>query len=143
VPGPVFLFPSDLHLATIKSRIYHHLCSRYAGSLLEAEQLKHIRSFDEELNTWKAAHLREEAPAPLDASSSPEHAASALRALIPRLEYYNCLVRVHQAGLRCRWRQRGHSEALRLSEEIVLESCRSTLIYIRTVRSLLSSHTFW
>ncbi|KAL2787487.1 hypothetical protein BJX66DRAFT_341130 [Aspergillus keveii] len=142
-PGPVFLFPSDLHLATIKSRIYHHLCSRHAVSLLEAEQLKQIRSFDEELNTWKALHLREEAPAHLDASSSPEHAARALRALIPRLEYYNCLVRVHQAGLRCHRRQRGHSEALRLSEEIVLESCRSTLIYIRTVRSLLSSHTFW
>ncbi|KAL2841848.1 hypothetical protein BJY01DRAFT_217073 [Aspergillus pseudoustus] len=138
---PVFLFPSDLRLAMMKSRIYHHLYSPRSANVPETEQLKHICSLDEDLDSWKASYLSETTR--FDDNLSPEHTAHAIRATIPRLEYYNCIVRIHQASLRCQQLRTDSCKQSTSSEEIVLEACCSTILYTGMIRPLLSSHTFW
>ena len=135
---PVLLFPSDLRLALIKSKICQLLYSREALELPETEKLRRICILDEELDSWKSTCLS--AASEISPTADPEHIALAIRVMLPRLEYYNCLARIHQAGRR---EQGILSQGLPSCDEIVMEASRSTLVYIELVSAILRVEIYW
>lgn len=135
---PGLLFPSDIRLARIKSKIYQLLYSREALELPDAEKLRHISILDEELNVWKSTCLA--AASEISPTADPGHIAVSIRIMLPRLEYYNCLARIHQFGRRS---QDILSRRLSSCDEIAIEASRSTLMYTGLIRPILRVETYW
>jgi hypothetical protein len=135
---PGLLFPSDIRLAMIKSKIYQLLYSQEALGIPDAEKLRRISILDKELNTWKSTYLA--AASEISPTADPGHIAISIRIILPRLEYYNCLARIHQFS------RRGQdilSRRLVSCDEIAIEASRSTLMYTRLIRPILRVETYW
>ena len=141
--------PGDLRLSLIKSEAYVELYSPLAVHQNDTQLLKHIRELDELLETWRLSQPLESRP-----SLSFTREAHNLRsdrnglkvsAFLLQLEYYHCMMTIHQASGRCKdWSESSAvGEALRSSLEIVLESSRSSLQYLQSARRFVVPYLFW
>lgn len=139
------LYPTDLRLAVLKSKIYRLLYSSSSLRLPESTRLQLIRQLDEELGELKSqfpAVCQPDIYAKGDVPDSLLHDLS-LRGVNTHLEYYHCLSKIHGACIS------GSGSAMRnlsppsSSIELCYQACRSTLLYICRIHHLVMKETFW
>ncbi|KAF7122493.1 hypothetical protein CNMCM5793_000518 [Aspergillus hiratsukae] len=135
------LFPSDIRLSLIKSKLYRLLYSDYARGQPQARRLQYIRELDQEIRDLKSS---------FPASCWPDFFATenernysfhdlSIRGVNLHLEYYFCLGRIHSAV-------RPYSQEwsfLPSSADLFYQESRSMLLYISRIRDFLNWHTFW
>jgi hypothetical protein len=139
------LYPTDLRLAVLKSKIYRLLYSSSSLRLPESTRLHLIRQLDEELSELKSqfpAVCQPDKYAKGDVPDSLLHDLS-LRGVNTHFEYYHCLSKIHGACIS------GSGSAIRnlsppsSSIELCYQACRSTLLYICRIQHLVMKDTFW
>ncbi|KAL5685192.1 hypothetical protein EMGR_004502 [Emarellia grisea] len=138
------LYPSDLRLAMLKSRVYHLLYSEQSLSHSRARRLQLIRELDQELNDLKSQFPSACKPDAVVSGSVPDYLIHdlSLRGVNVHLEYYHCLSKIHGASAI-------GTPALQslappsTSMELCYQAARSTLIYLRRIRHLIFPETFW
>jgi hypothetical protein len=139
------LYPSDLRLAMLKSKVYHLLYSEQSLSHSRARRLQLIRELDEELNDLKSQFPEACKPDAVVNGNVPDYLVHdlSLRGVNVHLEYYHCLSKIHGASAI------GSTPVLQslsppsTSMELCYQAARSTLIYLRRVRHLIFPETFW
>ncbi|KAL3435221.1 hypothetical protein BDV09DRAFT_204197 [Aspergillus tetrazonus] len=134
------LYPSDLRMALLKSRIYRLLYSVEAQRQSEARRLQRIRDeLDQELVNLKASFPRHCQPDDFAKGLVPDtlfHDLS-LRGANIHLGYYFCLTKIHSATAG------GGMSPPASSIELCYQAARSTLLYIRRVQNCIIPETFW
>ncbi|CBF87757.1 uncharacterized protein ANIA_09516 [Aspergillus nidulans FGSC A4] len=133
------LYPSDLRMALLKSRIYRLLYSVEAQRQSEARRLQRIRELDQELVNLKASFPRHCQPDDFAKGLVPDtlfHDLS-LRGANIHLGYYFCLTKIHSATAG------GGMSPPASSIELCYQAARSTLLYIRRVQNCIIPETFW
>jgi hypothetical protein len=139
------LFPSDLRLAIIKSKIHRLLYSDDGIAQSEARRIQYIRELDEELSDFKSNFPVICQPEGVLNRTVPDfmlHDLS-LRGVNIHLEYYHCLAKIHGASNAGGTSSPESWPQLPSSVELCYESARSTLLYISRVRHLVGPETFW
>jgi hypothetical protein len=140
------LYPTDLRLAVLKSKIYRLLYSPSSLTQSEGARLQVIRQLDEELSDLKSqfpAVCQPDMYANGDVPDSLLHDLS-LRGVNTHLEYYHCLSKIHGACIS------GSSGSVMRnlsppssSMELCYQASRSTLLYICRIHHLIMKETFW
>lgn len=139
------LYPSDLRLAMLKSKVYHLLYSEQSLSYLRARRLQLIRELDQELNDLKSQFPDACKPDAVVNGSVPDYLIHdlSLRGVNVHLEYYHCLSKIHGASAIGSTPVSQGLSAPSTSMELCYQAARSTLIYLRRVRHLIFPETFW
>lgn len=141
------LFPSDIKLKNIKSRVFESLCSATSLHKSGEDILLAIRVLDPDLEIWPLSLSHEYLPELSLSRGRPPYLSKNLtgRALIMQLEYYNCLTVIHQTTSRyVVWVQGRNEIPLGISTSIALAvvASRSTLQHLRTHEYALDASGF-
>lgn len=139
------LYPSDLRLSLLKSKIYRHLYSHSSLDHSEATRIQLIRELDQELNDLKARFPSACQPEEFTTGGAPENLLLdlSLRGVNVHLEYYHCLAKIHGASVAGGIPITQTPSPISSSMELCYQASRSTLIYIGRVRHLINPDTFW
>ncbi|KAJ5683515.1 transcriptional regulator family: Fungal Specific TF [Penicillium macrosclerotiorum] len=139
------LYPSDIRLNLIKSKIYRLLYSEKNSSRSEARRIQLIRELDLELSDLRAEYPVECRPDAFATEKAPDYLFHdlSIRGISIHLEYYYCLGKIHGANTSFNIPTSKTWSPLPSSDEICYEAARSTLIYIGRVRHYINYHTFW
>ncbi|KAF7586439.1 hypothetical protein BBP40_008902 [Aspergillus hancockii] len=140
ISSDILLFPSDLRLALIKSRIYRLLYSEVARAQTEAIRMQRILELDQELGALESsfpAHCQPHVFATPDCPVYAFHDLS-MRGVTLHLDYYYCVKRIHEANAACSTPS-SFSSGMGLS----YQTSRCMLIYIIQVHSFITWHSFW
>ncbi|KAL4811478.1 hypothetical protein BDV18DRAFT_9906 [Aspergillus unguis] len=139
------LYPSDLRLTLIKSKIYTLLYSDHGQAQPEARRLQYIRELDEELNSLKASFPDNCWPDMFATGEAPDYTFHdlSLRGVNLHLDYYFCLGKIHGAIDAEKLSSFGALSLLSSSAELFYEESRTMLLYISRIRHYLNWHTFW
>ncbi|KAL4953201.1 hypothetical protein BDW69DRAFT_200338 [Aspergillus filifer] len=145
--GP--LFPVELRLSLIKSRIFNALYSYQGLQKSDAEIIKLIRELDDDLEHWRLSippDLRPTLTYGKTVHKSPNTMTMVL--IIIHLNYYFCVNIVHLAGSRCEsWRSTCSSDdmmnGLRSSLTMSVAASRSLLLFLQDSESSISTGSFW
>ena len=142
--------PVDLDLSVIKSKVYRVLYSLRAMRKLDHDLLRDIRELDEELENWRQTVPAAWRPLIRFASTCtvdmPGGMHDKMRIFIVHLEYYYLMAMIHSASGRCQtWNNKdsGERHGVRSSLQLCVEASRSTLFYLRSIRTLVPSESFW
>lgn len=140
------LYPTDLRLAILKSKIYRLLYSPSSLRQSEGARLQAIRQLDDELSGLKSqfpAICQPDFYMKGEASDSLLHDLS-LRGVNTHLEYYHCLSKIHGACIS------GNNKSVMRnlsppssSMELCYQASRSTLLYICRIQHHIMKETFW
>ncbi|RAL08804.1 Zn(II)2Cys6 transcription factor [Aspergillus homomorphus CBS 101889] len=145
-PTAGLLYPTDLRMSIIKSKIYRLLYSDYGLAQSAAIRVQYIRELDEELSNVKARFPADCRPENLSPGSIPDSWVLdlSLRAVNMHLEYYYCLAIIHGA-CRITGSHPSPDEVSPLSSSIELcnQAARSILLYLSRLRHLIIPQTFW
>ncbi|KAL5363818.1 C6 zinc finger domain protein [Aspergillus floccosus] len=141
------LFPWDLRLSILKSRVYQDLYSVNSLHQSVPELLSRIRSLDEALDQWRLSLPAEFRPTLYFPPETPISAKVNTQMVMLRLAYYHCVTTVHQASTKCQISgtdftglvPEGITSSARLS---VTASC-STLSYLYKVLPVVKGECFW
>lgn len=139
------LYPSDLRLAMIKSKIYRLLYHDDGYTQDKARRLQHIRELDQELSELKSSFpvgFQTDSFATETAPNYMFHDLS-LRGVNLHLESYLCLGKIHEGSSACGVPSPDSWFPLPSSVEIWPGAARSTLLYVSRAREFLNWHTFW
>ncbi|RHZ53098.1 putative C6 transcription factor [Aspergillus thermomutatus] len=139
------LFPVDLRLSIIKSRVYSALYSFRALQKTDAELLKEIRELDDELEKWRMSVPPEWRPTLSFSHETPDPNVS-MHSVMLRLNYHLCMTIIHQASSRCKsWvqGQGGMIEGVSSSLALSVEASRSTLLYLESAQHVIVDGVFW
>lgn len=143
------VFPGDLGLTIIKSKVYKQLYSPDSKTKDDARLLKDIRELDDELEGWRMS-----VPEAIRPSISVTQEGQAIIAKHPlgmkvifaHFEYLYLVSAVHRACARCRaWAggEEGETRAVGSSWTLSVQASRSTLVYLQTASTLTHSESFW
>ncbi|TPR06511.1 Cupin domain family protein [Aspergillus niger] len=135
------LFPSDVRLSLLKSKVYHLLYSRHARALPEARRLQYIRELDQELNDLKCTFPASCWPDLFATPSAPNYTFHdlSMRGVCLHLEFYFLLGKIHEASPLLKSNSNSSSwSILPSSAELFHQESRSILIYIRHNDSALA-----
>ncbi|OJJ05323.1 hypothetical protein ASPVEDRAFT_86678 [Aspergillus versicolor CBS 583.65] len=140
--GPVF--PLDLRLSLIKSKVYSRLYSVKAREQSDADLLKAIRELDEALEEWRLSIPPDWRPRMSSAAQKSDHGVS-IRSIMLHLNYYLCIIAIHQATIQCKASGKGHRLEGGLSSSLALsvQASRSTLHHLKRAENMLVSWAFW
>lgn len=143
-PSTVPLYPWDIRLSIIKSRIYEDLYSISAGRQTEAEILRRIRYLDEELEVWRLTLAPDHRPTLSFLDKTPLDANTNTQAIILRLSYHHCVILIHKA--RCRifgsvssLTRDGHEANFQL----LADASKSILTYLEKALPVVAHECFW
>jgi hypothetical protein len=139
------IFPSDLRLSLIKSRIHRSLRSAPALQKSDAELLQSIRELDHELEVWKMSLPPQSRPTLGLPSDSPTADACGMRSVMLQLDCFQCFSAIHQASGRCKlWTddQIGAMDGVYLSLELCVEASRLSLLFLHKTSRHLGSEIF-
>ncbi|KAL4888467.1 fungal-specific transcription factor domain-containing protein [Aspergillus ambiguus] len=139
----VLLYPADLRLAMLKSKIYQLLYSENAQAQPESRRLERIRQLDQELNDLKTSFPASFRPDPRTGHppGCKLHTLS-VRGMSVHFDYYHCFRMIHEAGIACSM-SGSNRNPLASSVELYYHASRSMLLhYIRT-EDLIQPPTFW
>ncbi|KAJ5682271.1 hypothetical protein N7462_005436 [Penicillium macrosclerotiorum] len=139
------LFPTDLRLALLKSKIYQQLYSYSSLNKPEATRIQLIRELDQELVELKSQFPGVCQPEGYVSGGIPDfllHDLS-LRGINIHLEYYHCLAKIHGASTIGITSVPKAVSPPSSSMELCYEASRSTLIYLSRARHLIMPETFW
>ncbi|EXM21969.1 hypothetical protein FOTG_10258 [Fusarium oxysporum f. sp. vasinfectum 25433] len=141
------LYPWDIRLSVMKSKIYNNLHSISAYRLSETEILRKIRHLDEELEAWRVTLPSDHRPTLSFLEQTPVDAHTNTQAIMLRLSYHHCVILIHQA--RCRDFQADPSsmnlidDGHRINFQILVDASRSILIYLEKALPVLAHECFW
>ncbi|KAJ5933402.1 transcriptional regulator family: Fungal Specific TF [Penicillium verhagenii] len=141
------LFPTDLRLGFIKSKIYRLLYSEHAQSQSETQRLQYIRELDLELGHFKSSFPPGCQPELFATETTPNYICHdlSLRGVNVHLQYYFCLGRIHGANIESSKQSLGvgNRSTLPSSLELYYQAARSTLVYFVRVRHFVNPVDFW
>jgi hypothetical protein len=139
------LYPSDLRLNLIKTKIYSLLYSEKNASHSEARRIQLIRELDHDLCVLRSEFPVDCRPDLFATENAPDYLFHdlSIRGVSIHLEYYYCLGKIHGANNSYNIRASNSWSPLPSSAEICYEAARSTLIYIGRVQHYINYHTFW
>lgn len=139
------LYPSDLRLNIIKTRIYNFLYSEKNGPQTEAGRVQLIRELDHELSDLRAEFPVQCRPEVFANEATPKYELHdlSIRGVSIHLEYFYCLGKIHGSNDPYNISLLNAHSPLPSSAEITYEAARSTLIYINMVQHYINYHTFW
>ncbi|KAF5606631.1 transcriptional activator Mut3p [Fusarium subglutinans] len=141
------LYPWDIRLSVMKSKIYNDLHSIGASRLSEAEILRRIRHRDEDLEAWRVTLPSDHRPTLSFLEQTPVDAHTNTQAIMLRLSYHHCVILIHQA--RCRVFQSDKpiddliDDGHRINFQILIDASRSILIYLEKALPVLAHECFW
>ncbi|KAL5048035.1 hypothetical protein BDW71DRAFT_31834 [Aspergillus fruticulosus] len=138
------IYPSDLRLSVIKSKIHTLLYSDHGRAQPGAIRLQCIRELDEELSALKSSFPDSCWPDMFATGKAPDYTFHdlSLRGVNLHLDYYFCLGKVHGASSTYRSSPQGWS-FLPSSAELFYQESRIILLYLSRIRHAHSWHTFW
>ncbi|KAL6916230.1 hypothetical protein FSST1_007725 [Fusarium sambucinum] len=143
-PTTVPLYPWDIRLSIIKSRIHDDLYSMSALRQPEAEILRRIRYLDEELEVWRLTLPLDHRPTLSFLDKTPVDAHTNTQAIMLRLSYHHCVISIHKA--RCRIFSPasgligdGHEANLQL----LVDASKSILTYLEKALPVVAHECFW
>ncbi|CAF3430419.1 unnamed protein product [Fusarium graminearum] len=143
-PATVPLYPWDIRLSIIKSRIHDDLYSMSALRQSEAEILRRIRYLDEELEVWRLTLPLDHRPTLSFLDKTPVDAHTNTQAIMLRLSYHHCVISIHKA--RCRMFNPavglvgdGHEANLQL----LVDASKSILTYLEKALPVVAHECFW
>lgn len=141
------LFPWDLRLSMLKSRVYEDLYTAHALQQSVCELLSSIRSLDEALEQWRLSLPAEFRPTLYFSQETPVSANVNTMAVILRLAYYHCVTIIHQASSRCQIRVADLAgprlDVIASSTKLSITASRSTLLYLHKVLPVVNPECFW
>ncbi|OKO97635.1 hypothetical protein PENSUB_9926 [Penicillium subrubescens] len=139
------LYPSDLRLSLIKTKIYSLLYSEKNASHSEARRIQLIRELDHDLSVLRSEFPVDCRPDLFATENAPDYLFHdlSIRGVSIHLEYYYCLGKIHGANNSYNIPASKSWWPLPSSAEICYEAGRSTLIYIGRVQHYINYHTFW
>ncbi|KAF5557596.1 transcriptional activator Mut3p [Fusarium phyllophilum] len=141
------LYPWDIRLSVMKSKIYNDLHSLSASRLSETEILRRIRHLDEELEAWRVTLPSDHQPTLSFLEQTPVDAHTNTQAIMLRLSYHHCVILIHQA--RCRIFQSDQpidsliDDGHKINFQILIDTSRSILIYLEKALPVLAHECFW
>ncbi|KAF4990568.1 hypothetical protein FGRMN_8383 [Fusarium graminum] len=141
------LYPWDLRLSIIKSKIYEDLYSLSGLRQPEAEILRRIRYLDEELEIWRITLPIDHRPTLSFLEQTPVDANTNTQAIMLRLSYHHCITLIHKArcmifGTNLTIRNivdEGHATNLQL----LVDASKSILTYLEKALPVLAHECFW
>lgn len=136
------LYPADLRMAILKSRIYRLLYSVEGQRQSMARRLQYTRELDQELSDMKADFPHQCQPDGFACGSVPDtlfHDLN-LRGVSIHLGYYFCLTKIHAAAS---MGNDSFSPPPPSSVELCYQAARSTLLYISRARQGIIPETYW
>lgn len=138
------VFPFDLRLSLIKSRVYSRLYSVRALQNSDADLLKAIRELDNSLEEWRLSISPHWRPTMSFATENFDPNVSTHSVML-RLNYYLCMIFIHEASNRCKASMHGKGMMDGLSSSLALsvEASRSTLGYLEQAEHSLVNGAFW
>ncbi|CAG7555196.1 unnamed protein product [Fusarium equiseti] len=143
-PSTVPLYPWDIRLSIIKSRIYEDLYSMIAARQPEAEILRRIRYLDDELEVWRLTLPPDHRPTLSFLDKTPLDANTNTQAIVLRLSYHHCVILIHKA--RCRIFGSvsnlvgdGHEANFQL----LVDASKSILTYLEKALPVVAHECFW
>lgn len=140
------LFPTDLKLSILVSKIYRTLYSASALRSSVSEILRTIRERDEELKKWSECLLEPDRFIALLSNDKQSEPVTKVRSIMLRIQYHHCVAAIHQASHRCTARTGDSielSEGIRSSQELSIEASRSLLLFLRATKNALPAEYFW
>lgn len=141
------LFPWDLRLSIIKSRIYNSLHSTSASKQSEAEILRNIRWLDEELEEWRLTLPLDHRPTLIFLEETPVDVHTNTQAAMLRLAYHHCVILIHQARSRMFESHLSVSslagEGQEANLQVLIDASKSTLLYLEKMLPVLADECFW
>ncbi|KAJ6003421.1 transcriptional regulator family: Fungal Specific TF [Penicillium sp. IBT 35674x] len=139
------LYPSDLRLNLIKTKIQTMLYSEKNAPNSEARKLQLIRELDDELSKLRSEFPVECRPDLFATEGAPNYLFHdlSMRGVSIHLEYYYCLGKIHGSINSYNIPTSSSGPPLLSSTQITYEAARCTLIYIGRVRHYINFHTFW
>lgn len=140
--GPVF--PFDLRLSLIKSKVYSRLYSVKALEQSDGDLLKAIRELDDSLEEWRLSIPPDWRPTMSSAAQRLDRSVSIYSVML-HLNYCQCIIAIHQASIRCKPSAGGHGMEGGLSSSLALsvQASRSTLHLLKRAEHLLVGWAFW
>lgn len=141
------LYPWDLRLSKMKSRIYEDLYSMSALTQPEAEVLRRIRCLDEELEMWRLTLPIDHRPTLSFLEQTPVDAHTNTQAIMLRLSYHHCIALIHKA--RCRIFGMNLSPSIMPDDgdaanfQLLVDASKSTLTYLEKALPALAHECFW
>ncbi|CAJ0550147.1 Ff.00g100770.m01.CDS01 [Fusarium sp. VM40] len=141
------LYPWDLRLSKMKSRIYEDLYSMSALTQPEAEVLRRIRCLDEELEMWRLTLPIDHRPTLSFLEQTPVDAHTNTQAIMLRLSYHHCITLIHKA--RCRIFGMNLSPSIMPDDgdaanfQLLVDASKSTLTYLEKALPALAHECFW
>jgi hypothetical protein len=141
------LFPWDLRLSILKSKVYQDLYTTHSFQQSVSELLSSIRRLDELLEQWRLSLPVEFRPTLYFSRETFISANVNTMAVMLRLAYYHCVTSIHQASSRCKIfetdlagpRLDGITSSTRLS----ITASRSTLSFLDRVSPVVNPECFW
>ncbi|CBF74487.1 fungal specific transcription factor domain-containing protein [Aspergillus nidulans FGSC A4] len=138
------IYPSDLRMSLIKSKIHTLLYSNHSRAQPVAIRLQCIRELDEELSALKSSFPNSCWPDVFATGNTPDYTFHdlSLRGVNLHLDYYFRLRRIHGASST----QMSSPEAwsfLPSSAELFHQESRIILLYLCRIRHAHNWHTFW
>ncbi|KAL4751825.1 hypothetical protein BDW72DRAFT_81479 [Aspergillus terricola var. indicus] len=138
------IYPSDLRMSLVKSKIHTLLYSNHGRSQPVAIRLQCIRELDEELSALKSSFPDSCWPDVFATGKAPDYTFHdlSLRGVNLHLDYYFCLGKIHGASSTYRSSPEGWS-FLPSSAELFHQESRIILLYLSRIRHAHNWHTFW
>lgn len=147
VPFSVYVYPCDLRLGQIKSRAYITLYAPGALRQSDTDLLRAIRELDTDLENWRLSIPSNIRPTPSIRRETPTgNYFLDMHSLVLQMDYYHCLVIIHQASSRCKaWSNSPSNVAQGVTSSFALavETSRSSLLSLKHCLRILLPGTFW
>jgi hypothetical protein len=140
-----FLSFINLQLSIISSKTYNSLYSAPALKRSDIELLKTIRELDSDLEKWRISVPEQYRPTLSSLHETPAPAVGPGAAIL-RLQYYHCIVAIHQVSSRCSaWAkdQNRVMEGVSSSLALTVQASRSSLEYLQATGHIFEEDSFW
>ena len=141
------LYPWDLRLSIIKSKIYMSLYSVNALGQPGADILRRTRLLDKELEDWRQSLHVEFRPSLSFSEQTPIHCPLNTQSVMLRLSYYHCIILIHQARRRVNGGKYAMPNAPWEDEsadlELLVSASRSILLYLQKALPVVEQECFW
>ncbi|CAG8926950.1 unnamed protein product [Penicillium salamii] len=143
---PTFLFPIDINLSQIKSRVYESLYSKAAFRKSNMELIMNIRTLDYSLEAWRMSVPEKYRPSLTFKDMRLDPKNIEIRALLLRLDYLYCVTVIHQASNRClqsdiAFDTKGTANTTSIA--LAVEAGRSSLKNLQSTGHIFPKGTCW
>ncbi|KAJ5657119.1 C6 zinc finger domain protein, partial [Penicillium longicatenatum] len=138
------LFPWDLRVSILKSRVHQDLYTAHALQQSVSELSSSIHSLDEALERWRHALPADFRPNLYFSPETPVSAKVNTMEVILRLSYYHCVTAIHEANSRCQILGNDLSgsrlDGVASNISLPITASRSTLLYLQKISPVVRNN---